>query len=88
MNQQSALWLGVFLRDYDNPMANGLQYLDISKNDLNQGIQYIAQALRRNINLQQLAMRECNIDANGCTLIGEALVKRMGNYVVNEEEGA
>jgi hypothetical protein len=88
MNQQSALWLGVFLRDYDNLMANGLQYLDISKNDLNQGIQYIAQALRRNINLQQLAMRECNIDANGCTLIGEALVNRMGNYVVSEEEGA
>ncbi|KAI8884811.1 RNI-like protein [Backusella circina FSU 941] len=73
MNQQSALWLGVFLRDYDNALANGLQYLDISQNDLNQGIQYIAQALRRNINLQQLAMRECNLDAKGCALIGEAL---------------
>ncbi|KAI7905584.1 uncharacterized protein BX663DRAFT_500230 [Cokeromyces recurvatus] len=62
------------LRDYDNT-GGGLEQLYLDGNDLSQSdsIQYIAQALRRNQRLSVLSMRNCRMDAKGCTMIGEAL---------------
>ncbi|GAN08442.1 hypothetical protein MAM1_0205d07954 [Mucor ambiguus] len=73
---QGALLIGVMLRDYDNKdMAfKGIERLFLDNNDLSQGgIQYIAQALRRNQSLRYLSMCECKIDAKDCILLGEAL---------------
>lgn len=82
INHQGALWLGVMLRDYDEKHGSrGLSRLYIDHNDIRQGIQYIAQALRRNQRLQTLSMRECKLDSKGCALVGEALVS---SYAVIE----
>ncbi|CEP06994.1 hypothetical protein [Parasitella parasitica] len=73
---QGALAIGVMLRDYDNAdsIQQGIQRLFLDRNDLSQGgIQYIAQALRRNQSLRYLSMCECKIDAKDCILLGEAL---------------
>jgi Ran GTPase-activating protein (RanGAP) involved in mRNA processing and transport len=67
-----ALSIGVMLRDYDGLQSLERLYLD--SNDLSQGIQYIAQALRRNQSLLTLSICDCKIDAKGCVLLGEALV--------------
>lgn len=75
INNQGALWLGVMLRDYDDQdLDKGLEELDVTNNDIRAGIQYIAQALRRNKSLQKLSLCDCKIDSKGCALIGEALV--------------
>jgi Ran GTPase-activating protein (RanGAP) involved in mRNA processing and transport len=72
-NTASALAIGVMLRDYDDNLY-GLERLYLDNNDFSQGgIQYIAQALRRNQSLRYLSMCECRIDAKGCVLMGEAL---------------
>ncbi|KAI8138295.1 hypothetical protein BJV82DRAFT_631776 [Fennellomyces sp. T-0311] len=74
INNQGAVWLGVMLRDYDNPETiKGLEYLNLDSNDIRHSVQYIAQALRRNRSLATLSLRECKIDAKDCALIGEAL---------------
>lgn len=73
---QGALAIGVMLRDYDNTNTaqQGIERLFLDNNDLSQGgIQYIAQALRRNQSLRYLSMCECKIDAKDCILMGEAL---------------
>ncbi|KAF1807740.1 hypothetical protein V8B55DRAFT_1468399 [Mucor lusitanicus] len=73
---QGALAIGVMLRDYDNrdTAFKGIERLFLDNNDLSQGgIQYIAQALRRNQSLRYLSMCECKIDAKDCILLGEAL---------------
>ncbi|KAK4517589.1 uncharacterized protein ATC70_000929 [Mucor velutinosus] len=73
---QGALAIGVMLRDYDNKDTafKGIERLFLDNNDLSQGgIQYIAQALRRNQSLRYLSMCECKIDAKDCILLGEAL---------------
>lgn len=64
------------MRDYDNrdTAFKGIDRLFLDNNDLSQGgIQYIAQALRRNQSLRYLSMCECKIDAKDCILLGEAL---------------
>ena len=66
-----ALSIGVMLRDYEN--QDSLKGLYLDNNDLGHGVQYIAQALRRNQSLLTLSMCDCKIDAKGCVLIGEAL---------------
>ncbi|KAI7884198.1 RNI-like protein [Lichtheimia hyalospora FSU 10163] len=75
INHQGAIWLGVMLRDYDtDDTANiGLHCLNLDNNEIRQGVQYIAQALRRNISLNTLTMRDCKLDSKGCAFIGEAL---------------
>lgn len=67
-----ALAIGVMLRDYDNS-SQSLEGLYLDNNDLSQGIQYIAQALRRNSSLLTLSTCDCRIDAKGCALMAEAL---------------
>lgn len=71
-----ALSIGVMLRD----SLHHLQGLYLDNNDLSQGIEYIAQALRRNQTLLTLSMCDCKIDSKGCVLIGEALVNRIHAY--------
>lgn len=73
MNHQGALSIGVMLRDYDNT-GGSLEHLELDGNEIGTGIQYIAQALKRNQNLRTLSLRQCKLDAKGCSLIGEALV--------------
>lgn len=73
IGHQGALSLGVMLRDYENNLGGSLESLELDGNDLNTGIQYIAQALKRNQNLRTLSVRQCKLDAKGCVLIGEAL---------------
>ncbi|CEG81164.1 hypothetical protein RMATCC62417_15394 [Rhizopus microsporus] len=72
MNHQGALSIGVMLRDYDNT-GGSLEHLELDGNEIGTGIQYIAQALKRNQNLRTLSLRQCKLDAKGCSLIGEAL---------------
>ncbi|RCH90169.1 hypothetical protein CU097_010450 [Rhizopus azygosporus] len=72
MNHQGALSIGVMLRDYDNT-GGSLEHLELDGNEIGTGIQYIAQALKRNQNLRTLSLRQCKLDAKGCNLIGEAL---------------
>ncbi|KAL0081645.1 hypothetical protein F4703DRAFT_1918157 [Phycomyces blakesleeanus] len=75
INYQGAMWVGVMLRDYDDNRLyqRGLESLAIDTNELRQGVQYIAQALRRNKSLLSLSMNDCKIDTKGCMFIGEAL---------------
>ncbi|KAI9027501.1 hypothetical protein CLU79DRAFT_580888 [Phycomyces nitens] len=75
INYQGAMWVGVMLRDYDDNRLyqRGLESLSLDTNELRQGVQYIAQALRRNKSLLSLSMNDCKIDIKGCTFIGEAL---------------
>ncbi|KAG1448379.1 hypothetical protein G6F56_008959 [Rhizopus delemar] len=77
IGHQGALSLGVMLRDYENNLGGSLESLELDGNDLNTGIQYIAQALKRNQNLRTLSVRQCKLDAKGCVLIGEALAKKL-----------
>lgn len=74
-----ALSIGVMLRDYDDSL-HSLEGLYLDNNDLSQGIQYIAQALRRNQSLLTISMCDCRIDSKGCVLIGEALVRQRNKY--------
>lgn len=68
------------LRDYDDgdsgerEYRQGLERLVLDTNDIRQGVQYIAQALRRNTSLRSLSLRDCKVDAKGCGFVGEALV--------------
>ncbi|CAO3626929.1 unnamed protein product [Cunninghamella echinulata] len=82
---QSAISIGVMLRDYDAAMdySYGLQQLILDYNEIRQDIQYIAQALRRNRNLKKLSMVDCKLDANGCVLISEALKYNQSLEVLN-----
>ncbi|KAI8984707.1 hypothetical protein BDF20DRAFT_861298 [Mycotypha africana] len=79
ITHHGALSIGVMLRDYDSLSGNKQQqglntlWLDHNEIGLGNGIQYLAQALRRNQNLYHLSMRDCKIDGKGCTLLGEAL---------------
>ncbi|KAI9249774.1 hypothetical protein BDA99DRAFT_523622 [Phascolomyces articulosus] len=74
ISNQGAIWLGVMLRDYDNPeYIKGLEYLNLNNNDIRQGVQYIAQALRRNQSLTELHLHDCKLDSKACAFIGEAL---------------
>ncbi|KAI8373405.1 hypothetical protein EDC96DRAFT_37899 [Choanephora cucurbitarum] len=74
LNQQAALSIGIMLRDYDNDQLVGLSQLTLDGQEMDAyGIQYIAQALRRNRQLKSLSMRSCKIDAKSCHLLGEAL---------------
>lgn len=86
INHQGAIWLGVMLRDYDtDDSANiGLHQLNLDNNEIRQGVQYIAQAIRRNISLNTLTMRDCKLDSKGCAFIGEALVRIMKRWVGKE----
>lgn len=72
---QGALSIGVMLRDYDpSEITNGLERLLVDDNDLSQGgVQYIAQALRRNQSLRHLSMCECKMDTRDFVLLCEAL---------------
>ncbi|KAF7731236.1 hypothetical protein EC973_000652 [Apophysomyces ossiformis] len=80
INPQGAIWLGVMLRDYDDgengarEYRSGLERLNLDSNDIRQGVQYIAQALRRNTSLRYLSMQDCKIDSKGCVFVGEALM--------------
>ncbi|KAI8062747.1 hypothetical protein BC940DRAFT_336230 [Gongronella butleri] len=83
LNQQAALHIGVMLRDYDDESngstsQNGIRALVLDNNDLRQGIQYVAQALRRNHSLRSLSLVDCKLDAAACGHIAEAL-KYNGN---------
>ncbi|KAI9308874.1 hypothetical protein BJ944DRAFT_259477 [Cunninghamella echinulata] len=82
---QSAISIGVMLRDYDSVMdySHGLQQLILDYNEIRQDIQYIAQALRRNRNLKKLSMVDCKLDANGCVLISEALKYNQSLEILN-----
>ncbi|KAI9488702.1 hypothetical protein BDB00DRAFT_877172 [Zychaea mexicana] len=74
INNQGAIWLGVMLRDYDSPEnIKGLEYMNLNNNDIRQGVQYIAQALRRNRSLTELHLHDCKLDPKACAFIGEAL---------------
>ncbi|KAG1056976.1 hypothetical protein G6F43_001170 [Rhizopus delemar] len=73
IGHQGALSIGVMLRDYENNLGGSLESLELDGNDLSTGIQYIAQALKRNQNLRILSIRQCKLDVKGCVLIGEAL---------------
>ncbi|KAG0179884.1 hypothetical protein DFQ28_002070 [Apophysomyces sp. BC1034] len=79
ITHQGAIWVGVMLRDYDDAddggkeCRKGLERLVLDNNDIRQGVQYIAQALRRNTSLRSLSMRDCKIDEKGCGFVGEAL---------------
>lgn len=88
-NTASALAIGVMMRDYDNSdliNQQGLERLYLDNNDFSQdGIQYIAQALRRNQSLRYLSMCECRIDSKGCALMGEAL--KYNQYLVRFDIG-
>ncbi|KAI7860994.1 hypothetical protein BDC45DRAFT_552330 [Circinella umbellata] len=73
ITHQGAVSLGVMLHDYDQEHKKGLEYLNLNNNDIRQGVQYIAQALRRNRSLEELYMHDCKLDSKGCAFIGEAL---------------
>ncbi|KAI7867708.1 hypothetical protein BDF14DRAFT_1726040 [Spinellus fusiger] len=77
ITHQSAIWVGVMLRDYDDLRhpQQGLESLMLDGNEIKQGIQSITQALRRNQRLRSLSLSGCRIDADGCKWIGEALVR-------------
>lgn len=89
INQQGASWIGVMLRDYadrvpvsssgDSISSNssiqyGLERLALDGNDLRLGMQFIAQALKRNQSLKELGLSGCKIDARNFTFLGDALV--------------
>ena len=76
ITHQGGVSLGVMLRNYDHDPEHikGLEYLNLNNNDIRQGVQYIAQALRRNRSLEELHMHDCKLDSKGCAFIGEALV--------------
>ncbi|ORZ23359.1 hypothetical protein BCR42DRAFT_134371 [Absidia repens] len=75
INQQGAICIGVMLRDYDDSTGGnrGLQHLVLDNNDIRQGVQYIAQALRRNQSLRLLSITDCKLDVQSCVSIAEAL---------------
>ncbi|CAO3591260.1 unnamed protein product [Absidia cylindrospora] len=75
INQQGAICIGVMLRDYDDSTGGigGLQHLILDNNDIRQGVQYIAQALRRNQSLRLLSITDCKLDVQSCVSIAEAL---------------
>lgn len=74
MFSQGALSIGVMLRDYDTiTQADGLHSLVLDSNDFSQdGIKYVAQALRRNQRLRSLSMYNCKIDSKSFILLCEA----------------
>jgi Ran GTPase-activating protein (RanGAP) involved in mRNA processing and transport len=89
INQQGATWIGVMLRDYadraylsnsgDSISSNssvqyGLERLALDGNDLRLGMQFIAQALKRNQSLKELGLSGCKIDSRNFTFLGDALV--------------
>jgi hypothetical protein len=79
INQQGAICLGVMLRNYDDDgnttrELRQLQHLVLDNNDLRLGVQYIAQALRRNQSLRCLSMVDCKLDAECCVSVAESLV--------------
>lgn len=79
INQQGAICLGVMLRNYDDDgnttgELRQLQHLVLDNNDLRLGVQYIAQALRRNQSLRSLSMADCKLDAECCVSVAESLV--------------
>lgn len=84
IGHQGALSIGVMLRDYENNLGGSLESLELDGNDLSTGIQYIAQALKRNQNLRILSIRQCKLDVKGCVLIGEALVKQRSENFSSE----
>ncbi|CAG8717492.1 5083_t:CDS:10, partial [Funneliformis mosseae] len=51
----------------------GIEVLNITGNDLRSGIQYIAQALRRNRSLKELHMQENRIDPKGLAILADGL---------------
>ncbi|KAJ2957367.1 hypothetical protein NQZ79_g6917 [Umbelopsis isabellina] len=89
INQQGASWIGVMLRDYadrvhisssgdsissDSSIQYGLERLALDGNDLRLGLQFIAQALKRNQSIKELGLSGCKIDARNLTFLGDALV--------------
>jgi hypothetical protein len=90
INHQGASWIGVMLRDYAGlgyfgnsydsisstaSIQSGLERLSLDDNDLRQGIQFVAQALKRNQSLKELGLSGCKIDARSFTFLGDALVR-------------
>ncbi|ORX58306.1 RNI-like protein [Hesseltinella vesiculosa] len=73
INQQAALHVGVMLRDYDGHQLSGLQTLILDSNDIRLGVQYIAQALRRNRCLRTLSLCDCKLDPSSTVHIAQAL---------------
>ncbi|KAI8339419.1 hypothetical protein BC941DRAFT_420440 [Chlamydoabsidia padenii] len=81
INQQGAICIGVMLRNYDDDNVSNsatskihrLQHLILDNNDIRQGVQYIAQALRRNQSLRSLSMVDCKLDAECCVSVAESL---------------
>lgn len=89
INQQGAPWIGVMLRDYvglgfyatstdsissTTSIQHGLERLALDGNDLRQGVQFVAQALKRNQSLRELGLSGCKIDAKSFAYLGDALV--------------
>jgi Ran GTPase-activating protein (RanGAP) involved in mRNA processing and transport len=89
INHQGASWIGVMLRDYvslghysgstesissTSSIQHGLERLALDGNDLRQGIQFVAQALKRNQSLKELGLSGCKIDARSVVYLGDALV--------------
>lgn len=89
INQQGASWIGVMLRDYadrvhisssgdsissDSSIQYGLERLALDGNDLRLGLQFIAQALKRNQSIKELGLSGCKIDARNLTFLGDTLV--------------
>ncbi|KAI9286379.1 hypothetical protein BC943DRAFT_18415 [Umbelopsis sp. AD052] len=88
INHQGASWIGVMLRDYvslgfyagstesissTSSIQHGLERLALDGNDLRQGIQFVAQALKRNQSLKELGLNGCKIDARSAVYLGDAL---------------
>ncbi|CAG8531232.1 2422_t:CDS:10, partial [Paraglomus occultum] len=77
-NNESASSLGS-LSSFDantknkGKMRRHLEILDASENDFRIGVQYIAQALRRNRSLKELRLVDCKLDPKGLTFIAEGL---------------
>ncbi|KAG0253548.1 hypothetical protein BG011_006316 [Mortierella polycephala] len=53
--------------------TRGVEFLDVSDNDLRQGADYIAQTLRRNMSLKCLVLQNNNLDPARLAVIADAL---------------
>jgi hypothetical protein len=99
INQQGASWIGVMLRDYvglgfyasstdsissTTSIQHGLERLALDGNDLRQGIQFVAQALKRNQSLKELGLSGCKIDARSFVYLGDALVSESALICIPE----
>lgn len=87
ITSHGAISLGVLLHNYDdhetqhNPNhasstqgdRKGIEVLDVSGNEIKGGIQYIAQALRRNKSLKQISLAENHLDSKDVKVFADLL---------------